>query len=116
MHCQIVLYFAQAFLDLRAQRGLRILLQERLQSLFGFAGVRDVAIRQSHLPHFTLGNFQHRVVGELVRGKKRQPILISLARLNQRAGRAFEIEGIGDRQFSQGEIRRIRIRGDDRCE
>ena len=92
MHSQVALHFAQACFDLGPQFGLRILLQQSLQTLFSFARVRDVAIRQAHLAHFGFRNLHHRSVGKRIGGKVSQPILISLARLNQRTRAAFQIK------------------------
>ena len=53
----------------------------------------DVAIRKTHLAHFGLSHFQHGIVGQLVRGKESNPILISLGRLNARlADRRITVE------------------------
>jgi len=56
-------------LNFRPQFGLRILLQQRLQTLFSFARVRNVAIRQTHLTHFGFRDLHHCCVSERI-GRK----------------------------------------------
>ena len=75
--------------------------------------MRNIAIRKAHLTHLGFRNFQHRIARQRIRWKIREPILISLACLNQRARGALEIKGVGNRQLSQRQVRRIRIGSND---
>src|ERR1043166_480776 len=92
MHSQVFLHFSEAGFHSRTQRTVRILLQKNFETLLSLARVRDGAIGQSHLPHLCLGDFQTRIVGKRIRGKEREPVLVSLSRLNQRTGGAFKEE------------------------
>ena len=89
---------------------------QNFETLLGFARMRDVAIRQTHLPHLCFSNFQTRIIRKWIGWEERQPVLISLRCLDQCARGPFEEERIGDRKFREWEKRRIGIGVDDRCE
>ncbi len=81
--------------------------------MLGLACVGNIAVRQSHLPHFRFRHLQTRVVSEWIGWEEREPVLVSLRRLDQRARCSFEIERIGDGEFRQRQKRRIGIGVDD---
>src|SRR5689334_24628512 len=56
----------------------------------------DLPVGEAHAAHLDFAHLEAHVVGEAVGREEGDPVLVSLAGLDEGARRAFEVEGVGD--------------------